>query len=54
MNKRTRTALEGSIKKWENIVALKGGDNGVVNCPLCQEFYAGPEDGESCDACPIR
>ena len=40
MNARTWKALEGSIKKWEDIVAGKRGDRGSRNCPLCREFQA--------------
>jgi hypothetical protein len=34
-----RRALEGSIKKWEAIVDVRGADDLETNCPLC-EFNA--------------
>lgn len=46
----TLKALKGSIKKWELIVAGKGADDGVANCPLCVEFLSGRG---SCDECPV-
>lgn len=49
MNERTLTALQGSIKKWEEIVAGTGEDMGVMNCPLCQEFYR-----LQCEGCPVK
>lgn len=58
-------ALEGSIRKWERIVAsTEGEDDAGENCPLCmlQEDCEGcpvqidvgeaNEDGEGCDATP--
>lgn len=44
----TKKALEGSIKKWENIVNMKEGDNGSINCPLCTEFI-----DDDCEGCPV-
>ena len=38
MNKKTLTALKGSIRKWKKIVAGTGRDHGRVNCPLCKIF----------------
>lgn len=38
MDKDILIALEGSIKKWKEIVAGKGKDLGSDNCPLCQLF----------------
>ena len=49
MNERTREALKGSIQKWENIAYNHGGDRGVMNCPLCHEFY-----NRQCSGCPVR
>ena len=40
MNKETLKALEGSIEKWEKIVAGKELDLGWQNCPLCRRFLA--------------
>ena len=49
-NAEVRTALQGSIKKWEEIVNGTGADLGCSNCPLCQMFLVG---SLSCDGCPI-
>lgn len=49
MNKKTATALEGSIKKWEAIVDGSGKDMGCDNCPLCKLFY-----DDWCDGCPVK
>jgi hypothetical protein len=60
MDDRTRRALEGSIRKWEAIVAGTGKDLGASNCPLCAEFYdavdVDEETGEeiNCRGCPVR
>ena len=55
MDKRTRTALEGSIAKWEAIVAGTGTDEGIDNCPLCQVFfYEQDASGELCEGCPVK
>jgi hypothetical protein len=32
-------ALEGSIKKWEDILAGQSVDEGPDNCPLCQKYF---------------
>jgi hypothetical protein len=56
MDKRTLAALQGSIKKWEGIVAGTGKDEGIYNCPLCTVFLdEGAEEGEqvSCYGCPV-
>jgi hypothetical protein len=57
MDLETLTALQGSIAKWERIVAGTGIDHGSRNCPLCQKF-APPrwEDSETempCEGCPV-
>lgn len=55
MDRRTRIALNGSIKKWERIVALEDGDKGSSNCPLCAEFFSPRVDEEEyCERCPVR
>ena len=55
MNKQTRTALEGSIAKWEAIVAGTGTDEGVANCPLCKVFFHERHaPGELCAGCPVK
>lgn len=55
MDERTRVALEGSIKKWEEIVAGTGVDLGYNNCPLCAEFLKKNNvNEENCVGCPVR
>jgi hypothetical protein len=64
MDKETLEALEGSIKKWESIVAGTGEDKGTDNCPLCIKFYdleepetednlGDPFRQQICYGCPI-
>jgi hypothetical protein len=54
MNAETREALEGSIKKWRNIVAGTGVDEGTDNCPLCELFYDPVSYAEQeCLGCPV-
>lgn len=48
---RVGIALEESIKKWEDIIAGKGVDNGAKNCALCQLFIQ--QEG-NCVRCPAR
>jgi hypothetical protein len=48
MNKRTLTALRGSIRKWEGIVAGTVTDEGPNNCPLCGLFF-----NLGCEGCPV-
>lgn len=50
MDERTLTALRGSIKKWDDIVAGTGRDESSDNCPLCVEFNT---DTSLCDECPV-
>lgn len=47
LTKADRKALEGSIKKWEGIVAGTMIDEGVANCPLCQIYCC-------CEGCPVQ
>ncbi|MCK5603689.1 hypothetical protein KAR91_17515 [Candidatus Pacearchaeota archaeon] len=42
-------ALEGSIKKWEDILAGKIKDTGPGNCPLCQEHFV-----NDCEGCVVK
>ena len=49
MKPETLIALQGSIRKWEQIAAGKGEDKGVLNCPLCQEFFY----KRGCRGCPV-
>ena len=51
MDKKTLTALRGSIKKWERIVTGHGHDDGSDNCPLCALFY---DNYLSCKGCPVN
>ncbi len=46
----TSEALEGSIKKWEGIVAGTKADLGPEDCPLCQVYRRG---GNGCHGCPV-
>ena len=46
VSKETMKALNGSIKKWRDIVSGKGTDEGGDNCPLCQMF-------PFCEGCPV-
>jgi hypothetical protein len=50
MNRKTAKALEGSIKKWEAIVAGTAGDKGDDNCPLCKLFLW----LQDCEGCPVK
>lgn len=50
MDEQTLTALRGSIKKWEEIVAGTGVDLGMDNCALCQMFCS---DESVCAGCPV-
>lgn len=60
MDHKTRQALEGSIRKWEQIVQGSESDLGGQNCPLCAEFAdKSGEDAEGneiggCFGCPVR
>lgn len=48
MDAKTLKALNGSIKKWEAIVAGTGIDAGRINCPLCRLFFY-----NDCFGCPV-
>jgi len=48
LSKRQMKALDGSIKKWEKIVGGTGVDEGAINCPCCQKYFA-----NYCNFCPI-
>lgn len=50
MDAKTRKALEGSIAKWEAIVAGTGADGCADNCPLCELFL---DPFSECDDCPV-
>ena len=50
MNKKTETALNGSIRKWERIVTSpRSFDKGTDNCPLCHSFL-----NFDCEGCPVQ
>ena len=51
MNKRTRKALEGSIRKWEDVRDGKIKDKRGDNCPLCALFNNHGDD--DCEGCPV-
>jgi len=48
MNRKTETALRGSIRKWQGIVDGTVEDEGVRNCPLCRLFF-----DNDCEGCPV-
>jgi hypothetical protein len=50
---RTKEALAGSIKKWEQIVAGEIADEGAWNCPLCLVFRTTFPSESDCYGCPI-
>ena len=53
MAPRTLEALQGSIAKWEAIVAGTGEDEGSFNCPLCHRFANHRQDDQQCLDCPV-
>ena len=40
--------MEASVRKWDRIIAGKGTDGGVLDCPPCRIFYV-----LVCFGCPI-
>ena len=42
------TIMESSVAKWDRIIAGKGADGGVLDCPPCRLFYL-----LVCIGCPI-
>ncbi len=40
--------MEASVRKWNRIIAGKGSDGGVLDCPPCRIFYM-----LVCFGCPI-
>ena len=48
MDKKTKEALEASIKKWQDIADGTGVDEGSINCPLCHIY-----NYKNCKGCPI-
>ncbi len=55
MDEKTLIALQGSIAKWEGIVAGTVQDDGALNCPLCQMFshWVNPTVPKGCKGCPV-
>jgi len=51
-SKRQARGLEGSIRKWEGIVAGTKQDEGQDNCPLCK-MYNPSMSLAPCASCPI-
>jgi len=54
MDDKTLTALQASIKHWEDNVAARGVKSvklGIKECALCE--YFGPFDEPSCVGCPV-
>ncbi len=49
LDETTRDALEGSIRKWEGIVAGTMQDEGRDNCPLCDLYWS-----LDCAGCPVK
>jgi hypothetical protein len=46
-------AIDGSIRKWEDILAGRKEDRGTGNCPLCQNYHVTPGFLEPCKNCPV-
>jgi hypothetical protein len=53
MDADTLEALQGSIAKWEGIVAGTLKDEGPDNCPLCQKFFTPYGEKRACIGCPV-
>jgi hypothetical protein len=49
MSKKTLTALQGSIRKWESIARGEEFDRGVSGCSLCQLYF-----NYHCQGCPVH
>jgi hypothetical protein len=50
MDRETREAVDGSIAKWEAIVAGTHVERGIRDCPLCGMF----KTFGHCGDCPVR
>ena len=46
-DRRATLALEGAIRKWEDILSDGGVDEGGDNCTLCHLY------GNTCEGCPV-
>lgn len=53
MDEKTLTALQGSIAKWEAIVAGTGTNGGTSDCPLCQLYNVNRLFVDKCRGCPV-
>lgn len=54
MTERVSFAIMESIKKWDEIFAGTGIDDGWENCKLCQYFISESNDAdEECRRCPV-
>ena len=55
--KSTKKALDLSIKKWEEIAAGTGTDEGSRNCALCKKYNIvvteSPKSVKNCVGCPV-
>lgn len=52
MDKTTREAHEGSVRKWDRILAGEGKDERNRNCPLCKLFPYRCENSKG-EKCPV-
>lgn len=54
MDAKTLEALQGSIEKWEAIVAGTGTNGGPCDCPLCQLYNVNSWlTTDRCIGCPV-
>jgi hypothetical protein len=53
MNKKTLTALQKSIEKWERVIRLENvyEEKGLLDCALCDLFFFEPN---YCRGCPVE
>jgi hypothetical protein len=59
MDKRTLTALQGSIEKWKRVLAEEIVGDGYEDCPLCALFHPlsvdiGLSSPDACNGCPVK
>lgn len=53
-HERALMALQGSIEKWERIIAGEENDAGPNNCALCAEFRHDRTGRLTCTGCPVK
>lgn len=53
MDAKTLEALQGSVAKWEAIVANTGTNGGTSDCPLCQLYNVNRLFVDKCRGCPV-